>query len=289
VGEKIEYRTSCQSIPIRNQLNGSLPKVTVRPFALETLMKKNAQFPRPVSAFVAVVVPLALVAILCLFANAQETAAPESVRPGINEKFLDPNLKVAEWLKRFEVESREAFDAREAVLAACGIEPGMSVADVGAGTGLYTRMFSNAVGGTGWVYAVDINARFLEHIQARAKAEGQANITTVLSPQDSVSLPPASVDRVFICDTYHHFEFPMPSLASILAALKPGGELILIDFERIEGVSSEWIMGHVRAGKEVFRKEVEDAGFELVGEVEVAGLEENYFLRFRKRGEKADQ
>ena len=233
---------------------------------------------------------LASVAVIffCWFASAQDKAAPESVRPGINEKFLDPNLKVADWLKRFEVESREAFDARTAVLQACRIEPGMGVADVGAGTGLYTRMFSQAVGDDGWVYAVDINARFLEHIQARAKAEKHANITTVLSPQDSVSLPPASVDLVFICDTYHHFEFPTPSLASILTALKPGGELVLIDFERIEGVSSEWIMGHVRAGKEVFRKEVEDAGFELVEEAEVEGLRENYFLRFRKPEAKAD-
>jgi ubiquinone/menaquinone biosynthesis C-methylase UbiE len=158
----------------------------------------------------------------------------------------------------------------------------MRVADVGAGTGLYTRLFSKAVGDKGWVYAVDINPRFLEHIQARAKAEGQTNITSVLSPQDSVSLPPASVDLVFICDTYHHFEFPTPSLASIFAAMKPGAELVLIDFERIEGVSSEWIMGHVRAGREVFRKEVEDAGFELVEEVKVDGLKENYCLRFRK-------
>jgi ubiquinone/menaquinone biosynthesis C-methylase UbiE len=227
---------------------------------------------------------LASVAFVFICSNslAQDTVAQESVKPGINEKFLDPNLKVADWLKRFEVESREAFDAREAVLQACKIRSAMRVADVGAGTGLYTRMFSHAVGDDGWVYAVDINARFLEHIQARAKAEGQKNITTVISPQDSVSLPPASVDLVFICDTYHHFEFPTPSLASILRALKPGGDLILMDFERIEGVSSEWIMGHVRAGKEVFRKEVEDAGFELVEQVEVEGLEENYFLRFRK-------
>ncbi len=209
-------------------------------------------------------------------------SAQESVKPGINEKFLDPNLKVAEWLKRFEVESREVFDAREAVLKACRIQPGMQVADVGAGTGLYTRLFSQAVGGDGWVYAVDINARFLEHIQARAKSEGQSNITTVLSPQDSVSLPPSSVDLVFLCDTYHHFEFPPPTLASIVSAMKPGGELILIDFERIEGVSSEWIMGHVRAGKEVFRAEIEAAGLELVREEAVKGLEENYFLRFRK-------
>ena len=59
--------------------------------------------------------------------------------------------------------------------------------------------------------------------------------------------------------------------ASIAAALKPGGELIVVDFERIEGKSSDWTMGHVRAGKEVFRKEIEAVGLEFVEQVEVKG------------------
>ena len=223
---------------------------------------------------------LAAATAVVSFSIAQEA----SVKPGINEKFLDPNLQVSEWLNRFEVESREVFDAREAVLAACNLKPGMRIADVGAGTGLYTRLFSGSVGADGWVYAVDINARFLEHIQARAKEENQGNITTVLSPQDSISLPASSVDRVFICDTYHHFEFPQHTMASIAAALKPGGELIVVDFERIEGKSSDWTMGHVRAGKEVFCKEIEAAGLEFVEQVEVKGLVDNYCLRFKKAG-----
>ena len=165
-----------------------------------------------------------------------------SVKPGINQKFLDPKLKVAEWLKRFEVESREVFHARDKILAACNVEPGMAVADVGAGTGLYTRLFSKAVGDEGWVYAVEINPRWLENIRARAQQENQDNITTLLSDQDSVTLPPNSVDRIFLCDTYHHFEFPMTTMATIVSALKPGGELVVVDFERIEGVTREWLM-----------------------------------------------
>ena len=206
----------------------------------------------------------------------------ESVRPGINEKFLDPDLKVAEWLKRFEVESREVFHARDKILEACRLEKGMVVADVGAGTGLYTRLFSKTVGDAGWVYAVEINPRWLEHIRERARQEGHINITTALAPQDSVMLPPNSVDRVFICDTYHHFEFPRQTMASIAKALRPGGEMVVIDFERIEGVSSEWVMGHVRAGKEVFRQEIEESGLEFLEEVKIEELKENYFLRFQK-------
>jgi len=226
---------------------------------------------------------LMLVPLLTLFAQGpSDRPAEESVKPGINEKFLDPNLKVADWLKRFEVESREVFHARDKILAACHIKPGMAVADVGAGTGLYTRLFSKAVGDEGWVYAVEINPRWLEHIRARARQENQENITTLLSEPDSVTLPPASVDRIFLCDTYHHFEFPMTTMATIVSALKPGGELVVVDFERIEGVTREWLMNHVRAGKPIVKKEIEDSGLEFVEEVKLEELEENYLIRFRK-------
>ena len=215
----------------------------------------------------------------------QEAAAPlaeESVKPGINEGFLDPALKVEDWLKRFEVESREVFQARDSVVAACRIRKGMTIADIGAGTGLYTRLFSEATGPEGWVYAVDISGPFLKHIVARARQEKQENISAVLSPEDSVALPPNSIDLAFICDTYHHFEYPRGTLASLVRALKKGGTVVVIDFERIEGQSREWVVGHVRAGKEVFRKEIEEAGLSFVDEVTVEGFEENYFLRFRK-------
>ena len=210
------------------------------------------------------------------------TTGEESVKPGINTRYLDPDLKVDEWLKRFEVESREVFHNREAVLKACQVQAGMRVADIGAGTGLYTRLFSNAVGEKGWVYAVDINAKFLEHIQARAAQEKQANITTVICPQDSVSLPPASIDLAFICDVYHHFEYPRSTLASLFRAMKPGGKILLIDFIRIKGESNEWTLNHVRAGEEVFRKEIEDAGFAFEERVEIPGLKDNYCIRFVK-------
>ena len=108
------------------------------------------------------------------------------------------------------------------------------------------------------------------------------NVTGVLCPEDSISLPPESVDVVFVCDTYHHFEHPESTMKSIHAALRSGGRLIVVDFERIPGVSRDWILGHVRAGKEVFRAEIQDAGFTLVEERKIKGLNENYLLVFRK-------
>ncbi len=149
-------------------------------------------------------------------------------------------------------------------------------------TGFYSRLFAKKTGWDGWVYSVDIAPKFLQHIAVRATADGIENLTTVLGTDVSVRLPPESVDLVFICDTYHHFESPQQSLSSIYRALKPGGRLVLIDFNRIPGVSREFLIGHVRAGKEVFQAEVIAAGFEFTDEVNVEGFEENYLLRFKK-------
>lgn len=220
--------------------------------------------------------PFLFLAVLSL-CSAQE----ESVKPGINEKFLDPNLKPEEWTEKFEVESREVYDLRKKIATAVGLKSGMEMADIGAGTGLFTVPFSEAVGPEGKVFAVDIAQNFLVHIRARMERQKTRNVETVLCTERSVELPENSIDLAFICDVYHHFEYPKASLASIHKALRPGGEIVLIDFKRIPGESSEWIMGHVRAGQEVFEAEVAEAGFEKVDEVKDL-LTENYFVRFRK-------
>ncbi|MFN9756704.1 MAG: class I SAM-dependent methyltransferase, partial [Planctomycetota bacterium] len=98
-----------------------------------------------------------------------------------------------------------------------------------------------------------------------------------------VALPAGSCDVVFACDTYHHFQYPRATLGSIHRALRPGGMLCIVDFERIEGTSRQWLLDHVRCGRETVVEEVTAAGFDLVAVVPL-GLEENYFLRFKKRG-----
>ena len=100
-------------------------------------------------------------AFLCLVATAVVADEPAakvetaSVRPGINDNFLKSDLDIEEWLGRFEIESREVFSAREKVLKELKIEPGFEVADIGAGTGFYSRLMAAAVGKEGQVYAVD--------------------------------------------------------------------------------------------------------------------------------------
>ena len=216
-------------------------------------------------------------------AEPQSPIKKKSVKPGINQSFLDPELDVDRYVKRFEIESREVYAARQRILQACEIEPGDVVADIGAGTGLFTQLFSLEVGDRGWVYAVDIAPRFLKHIQAEAARKKRKNITTVLCAEDSTTLAPNSVDVVFICDTYHHFEYPEATMDSVIRALKKGGHLIVIDFHRVEGKTREWLLNHVRAGEEVFRREIESCGFKLAEEKRIPGFEENYFLKFTRR------
>ncbi len=203
------------------------------------------------------------------------------VLPEINERFLDPKLDYDRWKKNFEGESREVYASRKEVIAALKIQPGQSVADIGAGTGFYLWEFASAVGAKGNVYGVEISPGFLDRLRKHVTNNKLANATIVTGTEKSVELPEDSVDLVFVCDTYHHFAYPKTTLASIRKALRSGGTLAIIDFKRIEGETAKWIMGHVRAGQEVFRAEIEAAGFELIEEPEIAGFKENYMMRFR--------
>ncbi len=204
-------------------------------------------------------------------------AAGQGAAPEINAPYRNPDYE--KWRQSFETESREVYQQRHAIVAAARTQPGMAVADVGAGTGLFTRLFAAQVGAGGRVYAVDIAREFIAGNLRRAREAGHDNVIGIESTQHDTRLPADAIDLVFICDAYHHFEQPQAMLASIRRALRPGGALVVVDFERIPGVSPDWILKHVRAGKDEFRAEIEAAGFRFVEEVKL--MRENYFLRFR--------
>lgn len=227
---------------------------------------------------------LILVTLGCYAVGTAGLAQDTSVKPGINDAFRNPDAQ--DFIERFEVESREVYARRKEIVAACGIKPGMTVADIGAGTGLFTRLFAEAVGPEGKVLAVDIAQNFLDHIDKSAREAGLQNIQSVLASTDATGLAPASVDLAFICDTYHHFEFPQKTMASLERALKPGGRVVLIDFRREPGKSTEWVLDHVRAGQDVFESEIIAAGFRKAGENGDL-LKENYFVVFEKADAKA--
>jgi ubiquinone/menaquinone biosynthesis C-methylase UbiE len=205
-------------------------------------------------------------------------AQEQSVSPGINRQYENPDW--SQWVAAFENEDREVYARRQAIVAATGVRPGMAVADIGAGTGLFTRLFASRVTPAGKVYAVDISATFIDNILRTCRERGLDNVEGIVDTAKSAGLPDASIDLAFITDTYHHFEYPASMLASIHRALRAGGQLVIIDFRRDPRINPPWIMQHVRAGKDTVIREAQAAGFRFV--VEKPVLRSNYFLVFEK-------
>lgn len=234
----------------------------------------NQRLIRPIISTMLLVIAFAISAIATT-ATAQE----ESIHPGINKRFDNPDVEG--WIARFERDDREIYMRRDEVVSVLNLKPGMDVADIGAGTGFYTMLFAQKVGPDGTVYALDIAENFITYIEETAKELGLNNVKGIANPVDSTSLAPDSVDVVFLADTYHHFEYPYKMLESIHSALRPEGMVVLIDLERIEGVTSKFVLNMVRAGKGTFTDEFKNAGFELIEEVPFS--EKDYILKFGLR------
>ena len=223
---------------------------------------------------------LARVALVLALAAAPFLADAQSgADRSINAPFVNPNFEV--WRGRFEAEGREVYDRRHEIVAAVAAKPGEVVADVGAGSGLFVRLFAQAVRPGGRVIAVDISQVFVDNVLRLAHEQGLDNVSGVVGTAADTRLPEGALDVVFTSDAYHHFEQPEATLASIRRALKPGGRFVVVDFERTPGVSPEWILRHVRAGKETVTAEVVAAGFRLAEERKL--MRENYFLVFERQ------
>lgn len=228
--------------------------------------------------------------IMVLVPSASCSGPDAAARPGrrspvpddINARLLDPNLNPEDWLKRFEIDSREIYANRKEIVEALRIAPGTRLADVGSGTGLFLKLFSEAVDSRGKVHALDISPGLIAFLEKRVVDEGLENVEVSMSSPSSTDLPDASIDLAFVCDTYHHFEYHEAMLRSLRDSLRPGGGLVVIDFERIPGTSRDWVLEHVRAGKAQIRREIEAAGFRFREEVTIPGFRENYFLRFER-------
>jgi ubiquinone/menaquinone biosynthesis C-methylase UbiE len=202
-----------------------------------------------------------------------------SVKPGINDPYFKSGA-LDTYTRILEAETREIVQRRTEIVDAIGLEKGMVVADIGAGTGLLTTGIAEWVGKRGTVFAVDIVPVFLERIRDRVRDAGLTNVIVVQGEERATGLEPASLDLAFMCDTYHHIEYPEAYLASLFESLRPGAVLVLVDMKRPEHQSSAAVLRHVRADKPTVVSEFEEAGFVLDSEVDL--LRENYYLRFRR-------
>jgi ubiquinone/menaquinone biosynthesis C-methylase UbiE len=212
--------------------------------------------------------------------SAQTKTHSKKIDPQINAQFLKGSIQ--DFVKRFETNDREVFARRYEIAEVLDLKPGMAVADIGAGTGVFTRLFADTVGPRGNVYAVDVSKVFLEHIAAEAKSRKQPQVITLLGTQTTTNLPAGSVDVAFLCDVYHHLEDHEKILASIHQALRPRGLVVLVEFDRVERKSSPFVLSHVRASQAEFRREVEAAGFKPLPIQHSPQLNETFIAKFQR-------
>ncbi|HWB77115.1 MAG TPA: methyltransferase [Nannocystaceae bacterium] len=209
-------------------------------------------------------------------AAVEETPQPVAVR--INREYEGRTAK--SWERSFEREGREAHDRRADIVALMELKPGMAVADVGAGTGMFTVELARAVLPGGIAYAVDPQSYFLEHVAARARDAKLDNVRTIHADQRGSGLAKGSIDVAFMCDVYHHLELPKTYLADLHAALRDGGKLVIVDYDRTRKSTRAWMRDHIRADPAEFRAEIESAGFTLLAEPKL--LEENFVMIFAR-------
>jgi ubiquinone/menaquinone biosynthesis C-methylase UbiE len=162
---------------------------------------------------------------------AAPAALAPSANPGINDRYATAEGR-ARSKTVFEGSERAAFQKPEDIARLLALNAGEVVADVGAGTGYMTGVLSKAVGARGKVYAEDITPGFLDEVRAKIATEKLANVDVVLGTATDAKLPDACCDAILVLDTYHHFEWPEPMLASLKKALKPKGRLVIIEFHR---------------------------------------------------------
>ncbi|MGB1342646.1 MAG: class I SAM-dependent methyltransferase [Pseudomonadales bacterium] len=231
---------------------------------------------------------ISFIAIVALLTLSVSQAANQEQRykisapdfDGIGKQYLGRSISYvmghrgADWLERT---SREEEERTDLLIDNLPLSEDSVVADIGAGTGYFAFPVAQRIP-RGKLFAVDIQQEMLDLIQQRKITDGADNISLVLGTIKDVKLPPASVDLAFIVDAYHEFSHPYEMGRSIFRALKPGGQLILIEY-RAEDGSVPIKRLHKMTARQV-DKEMRVLGFELTNALDV--LPQQHFLIFTK-------
>ena len=169
--------------------------------------------------------------------GAQQTTSPyaqiRKSADGIGKSYLGREIagvmgwQGAEWLER---SGRAREERPDLLLAALALTPGMTVADVGAGTGYYTWQIAQKVGSTGRVYAVDVQPEMIALLNTQMKQRNVSNVVSQLGTERDTRLPAGTLDLALMVDVYHELEYPDEVLDSIVRALKPGGKVVFVEY-----------------------------------------------------------
>jgi ubiquinone/menaquinone biosynthesis C-methylase UbiE len=213
--------------------------------------------------FLIIILPAILVA---------QFAAGQGTKEQIQKMHQDPKAYIA----MLESPERISEQKPDEVIAALGIRKGEVIADIGAGSGLFAFRFAPHVGESGRIFAVDVNPDMILYMNRLIRDKGLRNVSTILSASDDPLLADSSVDRFFICNTWHHVPNQPQYVALMKKMLKPGGQIIVLDYKKEKlpvGPPPEMKM----AREEVIRQ-MESGGFKL--QREHSFLPYQYFLVF---------
>jgi arsenite methyltransferase len=215
-------------------------------------------------------------ALLGLLAIPALTAAQDNTKRDLHEMHrLHQDSKA--YIAMLEDPKRDAYQKPHEVITALKLKEGEVIADIGAGSGYFTFRFAHHVGDTGRVYAVDVSPEMIVHLNRRIRELKAKNVVSILAAPDDPLLADASVDRLFICDTWHHIENHDRYLALLKKMLKPGGEIVMVDFKKVETPVGPPL--EMRIEREDLMKEMEKNGFRL--DAEHTFLPYQYFLVFK--------
>ncbi len=202
---------------------------------------------------------------------------PASARAG-DERRPAPVMGAAgaDWLER---PGRDEEQKPDEIVRTMGLKTGDVVADIGAGTGYFTRRLGRAVAPTGRVYAVDIQPEMISRLKTSMEKAGIRDVVPVLAETDDPKLPPKSLDWALLVDVYHELQQPRATLARLREALKPAGRVAVVEY-RLEGLTALHVREAHRMSKEQVLAEWEPAGFRLVKLYEF--LPTQHFFVFEK-------
>jgi len=214
--------------------------------------------------------------ILCVFLALASTAWPQAAGD-VNARYRtkEGRVQVAAGLANPD---RDKTQKPESVVAALGLRPGMTVADIGTGVGYMLPSLSKAVGPSGKVLAEDVQTDFLDQAKAKINAAKLTNVSLILGGFTDPKLPPAAVDVELVLDVYHHFDEPAKMLATLAPALKPGGHLVIVEYHKADSPQP----GHIlREWSDVVR-EVESSGYRLLSKIDRITVNQ-YLLTFARK------
>jgi arsenite methyltransferase len=186
------------------------------------------------------------------------------------------HLEPKSYIAALEDPKRDAYQKPHEVLTALNLKPGEVIGDIGAGSGYFTFRLAHHLGEKGKVYAVDVSPDMILHINRRIRELKVNNVISILADPDDPLLPDASVNRFFFCDSWHHIENRTKYLSLMKRMLKPGGEIVMIDFHK-----KELPIGpptRMKIAREDLIKQMESNGFRLTKEHTF--LPYQYFLVF---------